>query len=204
MRISLSLISLISFISAGSIAQAAANNTCEELLVAKVDSSNTKAEITDTQTSIGELIEEVEALIDQALEIKLLKKSESKHLKSDLAELKEEKILKESHPTTQFLLSQWRSFISQTKTQLEAYKQLDKKEQKKWKSKMELPLYFATGHFIVFLETNNKSFDYAKMATILKVMNSDAVQTDLKLYLYAFEKQVLRFFSLKEFRLCKA
>lgn len=152
-----------------------------------------------------EVIPAVERIIDLALDIKLLNKPEARHLRHDLAELKAERNFKEDHPTFKDILGQWTIFITELEGKIHDFKRLTPQEQKAWKSKMELPVYFATAHFIVFLETkNNKHFDFSKMTTLLKVARDEALTGDIKLYLYAFEKQVRRYFSTKEFRKCKA
>lgn len=152
-----------------------------------------------------EVIPTVERIIDIAVEAKLLTKPEARHLRHDLEELKTERNFKEDHPTFKDMLGQWSTFISGIEGKIQEYKQLTPQEQKQWKGKMELPIYFATAHFIVFLETkNNKNFDFSRMTTLLKVSRDEALNGDIKLYLYAFEKQVRRYFSTKEFRRCRA
>ncbi len=152
-----------------------------------------------------EVIPAVERIIDLALETKLLNKPEARHLRHDLEELKTERNFKEDHPTFKDILGQWSIFITELEGKIHDFKKLTPQEQKAWKSKMELPVYFATAHFIVFLETkNNKHFDFSKMTTLLKVSRDEALTGDIKLYLYAFEKQVRRYFSTKEFRKCRA
>lgn len=152
-----------------------------------------------------ELIPQIEKIIDIAIEAKLISKPEAWHLRHDLAELKESRNAKEDHPTFKDILGQWSVFISEIEGKIQDFKNLPAQEQKAWKSKMELPVYFATAHFIVFLETNNKkSFDYTRMTNLLQVVRGKEFEGDIKLYLYAFEKQVRKYFSTKEFRRCKA
>ncbi len=146
----------------------------------------------------------VENLVDLGLETKLLSKKEVRHLREDLAELKQERNKKQDHPTFQFMLEQWSVFIAEATQKVEHYRQMPKAEQKMWKSKIELPLYFATGHFIVFLETGNKNFDYQKMTNILETMNNRSDKESFESYIYVFEKSTRRFFSERELRRCKA
>lgn len=153
-----------------------------------------------------DVVIKAERIVDLAVEAKLLNKPEARHLRSDLEALKAERNFKEDHPTFKDILGQWVTFIEHLEPKLQEFKSMPPAEQKAWKSKMELPVYFATAHFIVFLETkNNKNFDYAKMTTLLKIARGEEILSgDIKLYLYAFEKQVRRYFSTKEFRRCRA
>lgn len=145
-----------------------------------------------------------ESLVTRALQSKLIKTSEAKHLREDLEALKKSPNPKEGQETYRVLLADWNAFSRDIEAKINQFEKLPRAEQKKLKPKIELPIYFATAHFIVFLETNNQAFNYARMSNILTAVNGRSNKEDLMVYLYVFEREMKRFFSAREFRRCRA
>lgn len=157
-----------------------------------------------SQNSLKRILSKSEDIISLSLNLKILTGREASHLRSDIKELLSEANAKENISSFNDIVSRWEPMIFDVEAKLKEFQALPKNEQKQWKSKMELPVYFATAHFIVFLETKSKKFDYSKISNILEALEGKGVKDDLKLYLFVFEKQVRRFFSIREFRRCRA
>ncbi len=132
----------------------------------------------------------------------LIKPKDYKHAKEDL-EAGEEQIQKKAgHASFDQILEKWSKYLSSLEAQLTKYKKLTATEQKVWRSKLQLALFFGVGHFVTFLESSNPNV-YSKINSILSHMNTLPTDLDSKVFLFELEKQVLKYFSIKEFVKCR-
>lgn len=146
----------------------------------------------------------VRKVLDTAKELKFIAKSKHEHLLDDLEELSKELDKKAQNETFMAIIEKWSLFAETLETQIQSFQALSETQQKLYFEKMKLPVAFMTSHFITFLETKHLKFNYLRMHTVLKYMTELDSKADLVLYLYEFEKQVLKFFSKKEFINCNA
>lgn len=159
---------------------------------------------TDAKANSLQTLEGVKSLLEKAKAHGFFTKSKYDHLLDDLNELENVLDKKTNHESFNFIMGHWTVFLKELKQQFDAYLQLSPADQKLYFAKMQLPLTFMTSHFVTFLETSHLKFKYQRMAQVLKSINAGDRSEGLTLFLYHFEKQVLKFFSLKEFLNCQA
>lgn len=167
-------------------------------------------DIKTCQTYLGypsvvvQTLSQARAVMDKAKAMHFISSSKYDHLIDDLSELTLGLDKKSKHETFLGIIQNWSVFALKLESQITAYEKLSLEDQKKYFEKMKLPISFMTSHFITFLETKHLKFNYKRMNSILIYMNKISSEEDLILYLYEFEKQVLKFFSVNEFINCKA
>lgn len=224
MRKFISLICLFAFIGFKTEAQIQSINSCQSFLLdnALTDSDTATAALENPipadNLNIGaESLEElgypkllvdtllkVRQLMDKSKSLKFITKSKYDHLLEDLEELSKELNKKSKNESFMEMIKKWYEFSLLLEKQIQAFEGLDLNQQRLYYEKMKLPISFMTSHFITFLETKHLKFSYQRIYSILKYMVDLDSNSDLVLYLYQFEKQVLKFFSRNEFLDCQA
>lgn len=153
---------------------------------------------------LNQTLDKARSLIHKTKELNFIAKSKYDHLLEDLDELSTKLDKKSKHETFIDIIGKWHSFSLKLEENIAVYEGLSLSDQKLYFEKMKLPISFMTSHFITFLETKHLKFDYERLRSILIYMDRLEANTDFFLYLYEFEKQVLKFFSKDEFINCKA
>ena len=178
------------------------NTVGEELdqAIAKVDIETSPSPM----TIAIQTLEGAKVLLQKAKDHGFFTKSKFEHLMDDLTELEAVLNKKTQNESFNYLMKQWAQFLQDLNLQFDQYLKLGPAGQKTYFTKMQMPLVFMSSHFVTFLETSHLKFKYQRMNQVLKAMNSKNASQDITLYLYQFEKQILKFFSLKEFLSCKA
>lgn len=131
----------------------------------------------------------------------LINEKKYKHAKEDIEAGLEQIKKKKGNPAFDEILGKWEKHLENSLQLNKKFLELPLDEQKVWKEKLETYLFFGVGHFVTFLESSDKKV-YKKINSILDHMNSLDV-SDPKIIMFEFEKQVMRFFSKKEFKRCK-
>jgi len=155
-----------------------------------------------TQSKVHRAIEKSEKSLNLLLELGLIKKSEFKHYKEDLLAGQDQINAKKHHKSFQEVLNKWETFFLKIDSQLDSFQSYSKKDKELWKEKMKTLLFFNVGHFVTFLESSDVKV-YQKSNAMLDRMISLPENADLKIYLFEMEKEVMKYFSLKEFKKCK-
>jgi hypothetical protein len=213
------VIEFIILISLSATTAFANTNSCSEYLVGlgvKISDSNSfidlnnntndrfKLEKSGYPTEVVRTLVKAREIMDKAKALHFVSKSKYDHLLEDLEILSEGLDKKSKNQTFLEMINNWFSFALSLEAKITDYEKMDLKDQKPYFQKMKLPIAFMTSHFITFLETKHTKFEYRRMNSMLVFMNKMNQSSDLLLYLFEFEKQVLKFFSTNEFINCKA
>lgn len=153
------------------------------------------------KTSPHRLIEKSQKNLDAMRELGLVNEKQYRHYKEDLLAGKDQIDKKQGHEVFAEILKRWELFLDRSSDVVEEYRKMSPSDKKKWKEKINLVLFFSVGHFVTFLESDKKNV-YQKTKSILDHMNALPSDVASLVFLFEFEKQVMRFFSLKEFRRC--
>lgn len=111
--------------------------------------------------------------------------------------------MKLKDPHFQVYHSLWSDWHDLIKLHLENMSHLPVAEQRQFKKKLESMIRFSTEHYLVFLNTAEPSFNYQRMFGPIKKLTTSQNSKDLVWLIYAFEKEVRKFSSEREFKLCR-
>ncbi len=195
MRKLISLICIFSAVSFSFYKKADGSHSCETFL-AKIN--------TDYPEKLSNTLSKARAILDKSKNLKFISNSKYIHLLEDLEELSKNLNKKSENQSFTEIINKWNDFSLILKKQIQSFERLPEIEQKLYFEKMKLPISFMTSHFITFLETKHLKFSYQRMYSILKFTSELEENSDLILFLFEFEKQVLKFFSKNEFIDCLA
>jgi hypothetical protein len=213
------LVGFIILISFSAYAESANLNICSQFLVKSVisnskdkeakewiDASEEKFRLEESGYPIEVIktLDRARGVMEKAKSLHFVSKSKYDHLLEDLDMLSADLDKKSKNQTFLAMINNWNVFALRLEAQIKNYEIMDLNKQKKYFQKMKLPILFMTSHFITFLETKHTKFEYRRMNSMLVFMNKMNPDDDLLLYLFEFEKQVLKFFSTNEFINCKA
>lgn len=141
-------------------------------------------------------------ILNVLLDEGFIKPKQFKHAKEDLEAGREQIRSKRDQASFKEILNEWTIYLETMELQIKNYKKMNEKDQKAWAEKLHLAAFFGVGHFVTFLESSNTNV-YSKINHILKHMNALPKDIDVKVFLFELEKQVMRYFSVKEFKKCK-